>query len=83
MTFSDALQYLKAGRRVTMRRWSGPHVFLFKTTLTSPVKDVKLVPFIAQMTARREVFPWVPTPDLVFAVDYEVIDEDTGQVERD
>lgn len=83
MTFSDALQYLKAGRRVTMRRWSGPHVFLFKSTLTSPMKDVKVVPFIAMMTARREIHPWVPTPDLIFAVDYELIDEETGGIDRD
>ncbi len=65
MTFGDAIQILKDGRRVQRRGWNGAKMFLELV----PQKGAML-PYIAMKTADDKLVPWLASQSDVLAVDW-------------
>lgn len=68
MTFGDALEQMKAGRKVRRRGWQHP-----RTIYAEYTRD--MVPYLMQK--RQGIFdsmPYTPTDTDLFAQDWEVMD---------
>lgn len=62
MIFGEALEYIKAGRKVKRKRWYRKSVYMGDT------KDLHY--YLLQIEANREPMPYAPTDDDIFADDW-------------
>lgn len=77
MRWSAALEYIILGRDVTMRRWpKGQYIKMFKVE-QKPGQLPKQLPMIVMRTPLQELFPWTPGQAETFAVDFEVVDDES------
>lgn len=66
MTFGDALEYAKAGRRITRTGWPFPDVVYVNYTLD-------MSPYLVVQSENREAIPYFATDIDLFADDWETI----------
>lgn len=74
MNFSEALQYLNNGVRISRSGWNGKGMFLFLIsdwTYTDGKQDnYPNLPFIAMKTADNKVVPWLASQTDILATDW-------------
>lgn len=76
MNFSEALEYVKSGNRISRHGWNGKGMFLFYISGTAwTYTDGKhdnypLLPFIAMKTADGGVVPWLASQTDILAEDW-------------
>lgn len=66
MTFGDALEYAKAGRRITRTGWPFPDVVYVNYTLD-------MSPYLVVQSEYREAIPYFATDIDLFADDWKTI----------
>lgn len=66
MTFGDALEYAKAGRRITRTGWPFPDVVYVNYTLD-------MSPYLVVQSENREAIPYFATDIDLFADDWKTI----------
>lgn len=66
MTFGDALEYAKAGRRITRAGWPFPDIVYVEYTLD-------MSPYLVVRSENREAIPYFATDIDLFADDWESI----------
>ncbi len=70
MTFGEALEDLKAGRRVTRGGWNGKGMWL---ELQRPDQFSKItLPYIYMRTAQKDLVPWLASQTDMLASDWEI-----------
>ena len=79
MNFSDALQSLKAGNRISREGWNGKGMWLIlveseEYTLESYQKfdSEGQLAFIAMRTATKEMVPWLASQSDILADDWSI-----------
>jgi hypothetical protein len=72
-TFGAALDYLKAGRRVTRRGWNGRNMYL-RTALPTELERLGCdwLPFIVMKTVDGRLVPWLASQTDILAEDWEL-----------
>lgn len=71
MTFSEALEQLKAGRRLTRTGWNGPGQYI---ALQRPDLGSKMtLPYIYIRTVSGALVPWLASQTDLLAEDWEVV----------
>lgn len=76
MNFSEALEHIKSGHRISRHGWNGKGMFLFYIsgaawTYTDGKQDnYPLLPFIAMKTADGSVVPWLASQTDILAEDW-------------
>ena len=67
MTFGDALERMKAGQKMTRRKWpSGDAVYVEYTAAT-------LQPYLVVRAGEREAIPYTATDVDIFSDDWEAV----------
>lgn len=70
-TFSEALQYLKIGRKVARQGWNGKGMWL---ALQTPTEESKMTaPYIYMKCADGKLCPWLASQTDMLADDWMVV----------
>ncbi|WP_455363580.1 DUF2829 domain-containing protein [[Eubacterium] cellulosolvens] len=71
MTFSEALELIKDGFRLTRMGWNGPNQYV---TLQRPDEHSKMTePYIYIVNAQGGVVPWLASQGDLMATDWDVV----------
>lgn len=82
MNFSEALELLKAGRRLKRTGWNGKNQFVF---LVKETRIAGHLPYLAMRTVQENVIPWLASQTDLLADDWiefgstEQLDDDFNQ----
>lgn len=73
--FSEALDALKSGRRVSRVGWNGKGMYLL---LQSPDENSKMtLPYIYMSTVQDDLVPWLASQTDLLAEDWDIHDKET------
>jgi hypothetical protein len=71
MTFSDALDELTDGNKITRSGWNGKGMWI---EIQNPDEDSKMtLPYIYMSTASGDLVPWIASQSDILADDWEVV----------
>lgn len=73
MSFSEALEILKKGKKITRKNWNGKGMYL-KIYIPSNCEKITQ-PFIYIKTVGCDYIPWVASQSDLLSNDWEVINE--------
>jgi hypothetical protein len=72
LNFGEALELVKAGRRLSRRCWHNENIYIF---ITDGIYD-EPEPFICVKTIRGIRVPWIPNHNELLGNDWYVVDEE-------
>ena len=76
MTFGQAIEALKAGKRVSRAGWNGKGMWLALTKKFVPTGDLPCQPYIVMWTAAAQWQPgWLASQADMLAEDWQVVEE--------
>lgn len=80
MNFGQAIEAMKAGKKVAREGWNGKGMFLFhidgnswdftSDTVGESINDIDTLPFICMRTADCKLVPWLASQSDVIAKDW-------------
>jgi len=79
MSFGDAIEAMRSGKRVARSGWNGKGMFLFLIDhwtwmyIDGKLNDYPNLPFIAMKTATGEVVPWLASQTDMLGLDWELV----------
>lgn len=70
--FSEALYYLKSGKKVSRTGWNGKGMYIEMQAVTSTSKMTK--PYVFMSTAEKDLIPWLCSQADMFANDWQLVE---------
>ena len=73
MDFSKALIEIKAGKKLTRRKWNGPNQWV---TIQRPAYNSKMtLPYIYIKTVAGDLVPWLASQTDLLSDDWEIVND--------